>query len=779
MDTLEKIVLDSQQAHKMMKEIEINGAEARWHQKPIHESLSINLLNFEKVKLGGSGTLALSSKFSHSGQSTLCLSTRTDITDARPRPTSSVQINEINQDWSRFNRISVWVYPESTGFQNFYFHFYLQNRNTRGRSHAPCLIPNRWNHITWELTHFDHNDVLRLSMGPLLLGCPPEAKPEVNFYFDALTIERVDADDVLGWECDNRIAYCHSGYFLDAQKVALTQGAKDNRFSLLDENDHFVYSNAIQDQTSDIGQFQILDFSPFKEKGRYRLSIDGQVTPLFDIDNQAYHSSIWKSINFLNMLRCGDDVPGVHSPCHLNCYTTHPDGRMLANHGGWHDAGDVSQFEICTAEMAHALLDLAEVVQPKDKQLADRLLEEARWGVLWLLRTRFEDGYRALAIHYSIWRKNILEKKEMLNDNGQGQMMNVAENGPFENFCAAACEAKAAAMFQTEDAVFADWCLRSAIEDFWFAVEGHKQGIYTRRWGPGAEAQVCGEGALAAAELFAITHDEAFLNQGVAYAKIVLSCQQQTFPAWDFPIRGFFFEDPAHTKMLTYEHRGHEQTPLHGLRRLCEVASNHPEATNWMEGLRLYGEYISSTAHLIDPYGLIPGHVYIIGTLNLDRFTVPPQWGTPEEVINELHEQIKTGIRLHDNVYLRRLPIAIQRRGYHATLLSKTKGITSVATILNDPTLQQIAINQLEWILGKNPFASSTMYGEGYNYHPLYVAFSPQLVGALPVGFETLGHIDAPFWSTINNAVYKEIWGHTTGKYLWVLSDVLKHFSKV
>ena len=74
--------------------------------------------------------------------------------------------------------------------------------------------------------------------------------------------------------------------------------------------------------------------------------------------------------------------------------------------------------------------------------------------------------------------------------------------------------------------------------------------------------------------------------------------------------------------------------------------------------------------------------------------------------------------------------------------------------------------------MGRNPFASSTMYGCGYNYHPLYVAFSRQMVGALPVGIMTLNEADLPYWPMMMQAVYKEIWGHTTGKYLWVLADI-------
>ena len=75
---------------------------------------------------------------------------------------------------------------------------------------------------------------------------------------------------------------------------------------------------------------------------------------------------------------------------------------------------------------------------------------------------------------------------------------------------------------------------------------------------------------------------------------------------------------------------------------------------------------------------------------------------------------------------------------------------------------------------GKNPFASSTMYGCGYNYHPLYVAFSRQMVGALPVGIMTKGDNDTPYWPVRDHAVFKEIWGHTSGKYLWVLADLIK-----
>ena len=157
----------------------------------------------------------------------------------------------------------------------------------------------------------------------------------------------------------------------------------------------------------------------------------------------------------------------------------------------------------------------------------------------------------------------------------------------------------------------------------------------------------------------------------------------------------------------------------------------------------------------------------------MERYTVPPSYGTIPWALEQLKEQAKHGRKVAENIYIRKFPVSIQRRGFHATLLSKTKAVSMIAKVLKDEELKQVVIDQFEWMFGKNPFSSSTMYGEGYNYHPLYVAFSPQMVGALPVGIETKGLTDEPYWPMATQAVYKEIWGHTTGKYLWALADII------
>ena len=64
------------------------------------------------------------------------------------------------------------------------------------------------------------------------------------------------------------------------------------------------------------------------------------------------------------------------------------------------------------------------------------------------------------------------------------------------------------------------------------------------------------------------------------------------------------------------------------------------------------------------------------------------------------------------------------------------------------------------------------MYGEGYDWTPLYSVRSGQMVGALPVGVETKGDSDAPYWPTQNCWTYKEVWTQPVGEWIWLMRDL-------
>lgn len=758
---LDELIIKSNGARKEIPDDFTKCSDYRWQQKEVKEKLVLfNGDTLDNVTLIGRGSLSLSSKYTLNNRFCLCVQTNTDIENISPRPSTSLRFNLNGADLSKYNRMSAMIYIEATGYQNFYFHFLFGN-NGYQTNHAPSIYPNKWTYVTWECDHIKRDNVSELGITPFLMGCPPEALPLINIYVANICAEVVEPDFDEGWNLDNRIAYCHSGYMPVQRKIALTGIANNEYFTVTETTTGKVYKYKVKEKETNLGKFYVLEFTNITETGTYVLSIDDRQTEPFLIDFICYDSSIWKSLNFLRSLRCGEEVEGVHSACHLNCKSVHPDGRMVPNFGGWHDAGDVSQFEIPTAEMAHAICDLAQTLR-SNTFMYNRLLEEAKVGLTWLLRTRFGDGYRAMAVTYNIWRKNVIEPTNY-------SILNKAEAGSFENFLSSAALAAGARTFKDVDQIYSDWCKRSAIEDFKFACEEYEQKIYTVRWGEPIESQTCGAAILAACEIYAITNDAYYLEKAKSFAQIVMDCQEK---GNDAPIKGFFYEDREHKYILCYEHRGHEQSPIQGLAKLYQVLPVSEIRDQIKKSLDLYKNYVLETMKYGKPYHFLPANIYHVNKININHFTIPPKM-SGEMASNMLLEQIKSGIDLGDGWYLRLLPIAVSRRGFHATLLSKTKGVSILAKTLNDNDLRSVALAQIEWVLGKNPFASSTMYGEGNNYHPLYVAFSRQIVGALPVGIKTKDSKDIPYWPTINNAVYKEIWGHTTGKYLWVLADLL------
>lgn len=55
---------------------------------------------------------------------------------------------------------------------------------------------------------------------------------------------------------------------------------------------------------------------------------------------------------------------------------------------------------------------------------------------------------------------------------------------------------------------------------------------------------------------------------------------------------------------------------------------------------------------------------------------------------------------------------------------------------------------------------------------PLYSERSGDMVGALPVGIQTRGYSDAPYWPTQMCWTYKEVWVHPAGRWLWLMQDL-------
>jgi hypothetical protein len=198
------------------------------------------------------------------------------------------------------------------------------------------------------------------------------------------------------------------------------------------------------------------------------------------------------------------------------------------------------------------------------------------------------------------------------------------------------------------------------------------------------------------------------------------------------------------------------------LTALCRAFPDHKDFMKWYSSATLYSEYLKTIASYTGPYGMLPASIYA----DTEYLHVP------ESRMESYRKQVLSGIPLGKGHYLRLFPVWMDYRGHFGTILPQAQALAAAGLLRNDQASADLAEHQLEWIIGKNPFAESTMYGEGYDFVPLYTPSSGDMVGGLPVGIETRGEKDVPYWPVQSTWTYKEIWGHPPTNWLWLLSAI-------
>ena len=755
----------------IMKADSANMGMTRWLKKPVEKSRILPLAtDFHSLKHTGPGTIRVDHDKTISGKGSILLETPTSLPTKNPTNRAYAFAEVIRplkgEDLRGYNRFSVWVNAEGAGFYSFFIGCTLYNGGKHimpapGRfegQHFVNVYPGKWQHIIWEIPDLYRDSVTGFSVSIMLTGSPQGASDSMKLYIDNMRIEKVEAENSRGFNLKkDAIAYSNSGYKTGALKQALVQNVPVTKFQLIDANNKIVFTG--NGKRMDSGFVQ-MDFSSFNRPGYYRLKIGDRTTKPFPIGDDAYLATAWHTLNFFFAERCGYDQPGVHGLCHQDAVTVHPDGREISVSGGWHDAADVTQGVENTARAGIAMLDLAQSVKNKNKPLYSRLLEEARWGLDWTMRTRFGDGYRDGGLIMGIWSDNIIGTKD--------DMRGKATNRPADNFIGAAYCARAVPFYK-DDAVFAHWCRKSAIEDFGFAAEKMDSAITEHN-----EADLYALAVVSAMNLYRLTKENAYLDSAVKYARVVMDCQQMKRRTdWSMPLHGFFYESRKKKRILAYFHKSDEQLMVQGLSMLLKDAPSNADAPRWKASCQAYADYLHDISKVMEPYGILPSAVYELNNADFSGiYHEGEKVGMPS--MEEYNAEVKNGIHLGGNFYLRRFPVAYQFRGFYDVLMAKAKAAFILSDLLKDKSLKDIATRQLEYIVGYNPFAMSTIYGDGYNYPPLYSAYTGDIVGAVPVGIETFENVDAPYMPMQVNATYKEIWTRSTGDVIWLLSKLFE-----
>ena len=772
-------IVAGQQAPLMpMHERFEDGAEFRWLNKPVLDSKLLDgMEDLSNWTFTGAGEMDLATDHVKAGQYSLRFRSTTNVAQvegAGEWEDLVVTRKFSGEDWSAYNRISLWVYPDVNGAPALSCSLTLHNDGAHklpdsyneGRHESIPLRNHAWNHVVWEIAPLDRDRITALDFAYSLPKKYPDPGDQTILEIDQLELQKVVTDHVEGWDvASSKIAFSQSGYTLGATKTAIASDLKASEFSIIDpETGQIILTKPVANESTPLGKFQVLDFSEIRTPGTYAIKAGDTLTRSFRIGEDAWRSSTWKAINFMYSERCGTVIPGIHGVCHLDIYTTHNDKRIVVN-GGYHDAGDLSATGN-TPGMVYGLLALASNLkqQNADPVLVARLLDEARWGLNWLLKTRFGDGFRSTGQLVSYWTNGIM---------GDGDdRFGKAINDPEWNFRVAGVEALAARVLLESDPELARRSLITAEEDWKFAVEGLKTAApLPEVYGAKDTLEQLSYGVVTSAELYAATGEQQYKDEAVALGDLVLASQERKLQPWSIPLTGYFYTGPRREYLFHRFHMGQEQEPVVALVLLCQEFPDHPNWMKWYSAVVLHSQYyLKAIAPLDAPYSVLPAAVYRESEAQL--IPEAKNWTPLRAADRDAYvEEVKRGVPLGGEYYLRRFPVWFDFRGNSSVLLSQAKALSSAGRLRGDLDAVDLAQRQAQWFVGRNPFASSLMYGEGYDWTPLYSVRSGQMVGALPVGVQTRGFADAPHWPTQICWTYKEVWTQPVGQWIWLMQD--------
>jgi len=727
--------------HKAMPMDTVNSLRYKWDNKPVQEFILLDgaeslenwVMTFEGQE--NAGRISLSDEKVFEGSSSIkfeCPTKQPRNLGPDGRYWGRQNLTRVfdDEDFSAYNRISFHVFPEFRGFRKLYLTIVLQNdenvpdRYGKEGWHTVMLKNNQWNLMVMEIPHLPHNEVRGITLSYGLQGNEPDAADTIRYYVDNLRLEKVEADYYEGWGTDTEISFSHSGYNISDRKTAFTSVNSGGKFSIVNNSTgNKVLEKDVLKQESNVGAFTVFDFTELKTPGEYRIVYGNTESKPFSIDKDVWYPVLEKLTNQYYLQRCGYEQPGIHQICHQDWYTVHG-GDTIIMAGGWHDAGDVSQSYWQTASATAAFFRLARQYQKKNSKLSNRLIEEGLWGLEWLHKNRF-DGLRVIG-----WTTMDSYTDNVIGNFDDKHVQPGERISTNDNYYSVIADVEAFLALEKKDPSAAAKSLKYALE-YWDLLRVHQQNWNTER---------LAIALLAGTKLYNIDENEDLLGLLVSYADSLMAFQQKEPMNWDIELCGFFYMGRGKDRFFGYNHSCNAASPVLGLAEMCRLFPRHEKYNEWYRSVELYAGYIKTIAQLTAPYYMIPANIYKLNGTEDDR-------------------QIINGIRLDENHYLRMFPVWQAFRGNSSVILSQANGIASANRLLKDPQLREIALSQMEWMQGKNPFSQSLMYGEGYNFSPQYAVFTDDIVGGLPVGILTRDDLDIPYWKMPVLHNYKELWG--------------------
>jgi hypothetical protein len=529
------------------------------------------------------------------------------------------------------------------------------------------------------------------------------------------------------------IPVSHLGFLCDARKRAVLPAGAGSRFVLQDMGVHTketlgefedweaVLERPPESASGAFGDALVCEFSSWTRPGLYRLVVPGTAlrSPTFPIHDGVFSSLPRLLLDYLHDQRCGPFENEWRGPCHMDDAVLSESGEPVDAVGGWHDAGDTRQWMAHTLNPILGLFELRHRLgwQPErhwaETPWPDDLTAEAAWGAAFALKMQdpesgmiWEDvggGGSARLSATKWWYENHAgcggdNSENHFTDNvrASGDERRVRQQyNPIVQYTIVAVLARAALLLEASDPALAGRC-RKAAGRAWSFVRSRSRDAFhgwtsVRAWRVLA-ALALEEGGLAEDEVAA----------GVAELLELVD-----------PATRFFFNDVGRDQPF----RGilHSAQPLLALIGFLERHPAHGVAENARDTLEACFRHYVEPLRAESPFGIVP----------FGLFRDPPQ-------TRDRYRPWKAGL-----AYRFFLPDESETRinhGLSGHWTSWAHALAAGGTLLGRSDWHEAALDQIQWIVGANPYGVSMMTGVGFGHPVPHSSFFGAHVGGIMVG---------------------------------------------
>jgi len=332
------------------------------------------------------------------------------------------------------------------------------------------------------------------------------------------------------------------GYLPQHNKVAIVPESAVTDFEIIDAiSGRTVFSNKLGPATHwSLSNERVhkADFSRFNKPGQYRIKVDKALSYQFQIGQTALHQVHKASLKSFYLNRAGiaiqqqyggefkrdaghsDTKVAVHQSAATE---TRPKGTLISAPKGWYDAGDYGKYIVNSGISTYTLLlayqqfphlynTLSLNIPESDNSVPD-LLDEIKWNLDWMEAMQDLDGgvyHKLTALQFS--GMSVQPKDE----NSQRWVIGKSVTATLDFAAVMATASRVFNAFDTEFPGASARYQRKAMAAYAWAKQ-HPKALYQQPSDVGTGAydddKVNDEFAWAAAELFLLTGDKAYLTE--------------------------------------------------------------------------------------------------------------------------------------------------------------------------------------------------------------------------------------------------------------------------